>query len=77
MGNPDKIVIFNDREVYTIKGIDYSDTGEAFDKALSMYRMSAKQAVDYLTKARDEEPESVDLDFDIGGFWEIKTIRVF
>ena len=77
MGNPDKIFIFNDSHVITVKGIDYKDNNEAIDIALGEFRKRAKLEIDSWYKAEKETPELVEKDYAIEGAWEIRSIKVY
>ena len=77
MGNPDKIFIFNDTYVITVKGVDYQDNNEAIDKALREFRRQAKLEIDSWYRAEKNSPELVEKDYDIEGAWEIRSIKVY
>jgi len=77
MGNPDIIVVINDKNTFTIKGQQYTTREEALKIALEAYYNLAKEGINLWYKAEKETPEMIDKDFDIETFWEIKVIRIF
>lgn len=77
MGNPDVVIIFNDKHTFIIKGKDYNSKAEAIKNAIEEYEEKRKREEAEYYKCLKENPSMVDEEFNVTEYWEIKNIRIY